>query len=48
MPYAKYVEDMSLDVLESSEKMAIEKIKALVARVVKQSQQEDIQRAQES
>ena len=39
MPYAKYVEDMSLDVLDTSEQMAIRKIKELVARVVRQSQQ---------
>lgn len=35
MPYAQYVEAMSLDVLDTSEQMAEEKIRELVAKVVK-------------
>lgn len=34
MPYAKYVEAMSLDVLDTSEQMAEKKIRELVAKVV--------------
>jgi hypothetical protein len=47
MPYAKYVEAMSLDVLDTSEKMAEEKIKAMIAKVVKQSEAKDTQGASE-
>lgn len=37
MPYAAYVEAMSLDVLDSSEDMAEKKIRELVAKIVKSS-----------
>lgn len=48
MPYATYVEAMSLDVLDTSEKMAEEKIRALVAKVVKQSEEQDAQGSQQA
>lgn len=34
MPYAKYVEAMSLDVLESSEAMAERKVKAMISKLL--------------
>lgn len=36
MPYARYVEAMSLDVLETSEDMAARKIKAMIQRLLKE------------
>ena len=36
MPYAKYVEAMSLDVLESSEEMAEKKIKEMIQKLLKE------------
>lgn len=35
MPYARYVEDMSLDVLDTSEQMAQKKIRELLTRIFK-------------
>lgn len=43
MPYAKYVEAMSLDVLQTSEHMAEKKIKAMIAKVVRQNEAQDTQ-----
>ncbi|MFW5481615.1 MAG: hypothetical protein ACOCN9_01820 [Prevotella sp.] len=36
MPYAKYVEAMSLDVLESSEEMAEKKVKEMIQKLLKE------------